>query len=232
MVVQDKGTSLAPAHDLAPASFWQPAKQGLLTGHCQPAAVARRPQISSQISPVALCNLSRLLHRTTCATSPIAGPLFCSPLALLLAMAPANGSSKPRKATAAAAAAGATPAPVVPVAATTNSKPAQKKAVVPALPLPYVKRQQAAAAASAAANANKTETKTDDARPNGKQNKSKDSKPRKEESSKAAAAEPALEATSKAANGSGKAFTAQAFLLNSLCFSSSIIVCIGLSLLC
>ncbi|OAA79279.1 hypothetical protein LEL_02765 [Akanthomyces lecanii RCEF 1005] len=122
-------------------------------------------------------------------------------------MAPANGSSKPRKATAAAAAAGATPAPVVPVAATTNSKPAQKKAVVPALPLPYVKRQQAAAAASAAANANKTETKTDDARPNGKQNKSKDSKPRKEESSKAAAAEPALEAPSKAANGSETAVT-------------------------
>jgi hypothetical protein len=66
-------------------------------------------------------------------------------------MAPAN-SSKSRKAQG-----GATPAAT---AAATTSKPAQKKTLVPALPLPYVKRQNAAAAPAAAAVDKYTESRS------------------------------------------------------------------------
>ncbi|KAM3449893.1 hypothetical protein NHJ6243_009900 [Beauveria neobassiana] len=73
-------------------------------------------------------------------------------------------------------------APVAPAAAATTSKPAQKKPVVPALPLPYVKRQ--AAAASASTNASKPESNGDETKPQGKQHKPKTSKSRKDENSK------------------------------------------------
>lgn len=56
-------------------------------------------------------------------------------------MAPANGSSKSRKAQAGTATATS--------ASASTGKPAQKKTVVPALPLPYVKRQAAAIAVAA-----------------------------------------------------------------------------------
>ncbi|XWW98474.1 hypothetical protein V2A60_006474 [Cordyceps javanica] len=107
-------------------------------------------------------------------------------------MAPVNGSSKPRKAVSAAA--GAASAPLAPVAATTTSKPAQKKPVVPALPLPYMKRHAASASTSASSpapsHANKAEVKPEDS-PQGKQHKLKESKPHNDHSSKAAAgAEP------------------------------------------
>lgn len=49
-------------------------------------------------------------------------------------MAPANGSSKARKGQAGAA------------TTTDTARPAQKKTVAPALPLPYIKRQAASAA--------------------------------------------------------------------------------------
>ncbi|KAM3454337.1 hypothetical protein MY3296_003020 [Beauveria thailandica] len=119
-------------------------------------------------------------------------------------MAPANGSSKPRKA--APAAAGDTP--VAPAAAATTSKPAQKKPVVPALPLPYVKRQ--AAAAPAPTQASKPESNGDETKPHGKQHKPKTSKSRKDESSKAAAAEPASENPNNVTNGSESAAPSQA----------------------
>ncbi|KAM3565119.1 hypothetical protein MY1884_000369 [Beauveria asiatica] len=119
-------------------------------------------------------------------------------------MAPANGSSKPRKA--APAAAGDTP--VAPAAAATTSKPAQKKPVVPALPLPYVKRQ--AAAAPAPTQASKPESNGDETKPHGKQHKPKTSKSRKDESSKAAAAEPASENPDNVTNGSESAAPSQA----------------------
>ncbi|OAA70619.1 hypothetical protein ISF_02593 [Cordyceps fumosorosea ARSEF 2679] len=103
-------------------------------------------------------------------------------------MAPANGSSKPRKA--ASAAAGAAPAPVAPVPATTmtTGKPAQKKPVVPALPLPYVKRH--AAVAAPASQANKAEAKAEHSPSQAKQHKIKDTKPGKDDGPKATAAEP------------------------------------------
>ncbi|KAM3526835.1 hypothetical protein MY4038_006639 [Beauveria bassiana] len=78
--------------------------------------------------------------------------------------------------------AAASDAPVAPAAAATTSKPAQKKPVVPALPLPYVKRQ--AAAASASTNASKPELNGDETKPQGKQHKPKTSKSRKDENSK------------------------------------------------
>ncbi|ATY65237.1 hypothetical protein A9K55_004272 [Cordyceps militaris] len=110
-------------------------------------------------------------------------------------MAPANGSSKPRKP--AGAAAGAGSAPAAPV--TTTSKPAQKKLVAPALPLPYVKRQAASAAPAAASHANKAEVKTQDASDQGKQHKLNDiNKSRKDDSSKVTGAEPALVANGAA----------------------------------
>ena len=65
-------------------------------------------------------------------------------------MAPANSSSRSRKAQG-----GATPA-----TAATPSKPAQKKTVVPALPLPYVKRQNAGAGAGAAVIDKSTESRS------------------------------------------------------------------------
>ncbi|KAM3468459.1 hypothetical protein MY5147_007908 [Beauveria neobassiana] len=123
-------------------------------------------------------------------------------------MAPANGSSKPRKAAPAAAG----DAPVAPAAAATTSKPAQKKPVVPALPLPYVKRQAAAASASASAstNASKPESNGDETKPQGKQHKPKTSKSRKDENSKSAAAEPASETPNNVTNGSESAAPSQA----------------------
>ncbi|KAM0669748.1 hypothetical protein ACQRIU_000143 [Beauveria bassiana] len=72
-------------------------------------------------------------------------------------------------------------APVAPAAAATTSKPAQKP-VVPALPLPYVKRQ--AAAASASTNPSKPESNGDETKPQGKQHKPETSKSRKDENSK------------------------------------------------
>ncbi|KAM3559626.1 hypothetical protein ARSEF4850_004049 [Beauveria asiatica] len=119
-------------------------------------------------------------------------------------MAPANGSSKPRK----AAPAAARDTPVAPAAAATTSKPAQKKPVVPALPLPYVKRQ--AAAAPAPTQASKPESNGDETKPHGKQHKPKTSKSRKDESSKAAAAEPASENPDNVTNGSESAAPSQA----------------------
>lgn len=124
-------------------------------------------------------------------------------------MAPPNGSSKSRKPNTTSAAATSTTGAASPAPAATATKPAPKKAVVPALPLPYVKRQAAAAATTAHATTNlaKPDTKTGEPRSNGKQHRPKDSKSRRDDTTKtpAAPAEP-TSAQADQANGSGETF--------------------------